>query len=89
MTRDYSPGKVQHVDGYELKARQVWRDGYKGSFQGMHYGFELGSVCKVRTQDPENFDEEVKSMVTAWQPQQQGLIGEDSKGKESYSRSNR
>ena len=32
----------------------------------MHYGFELGSVCKVRTQDPENFDEEVKSLVTAW-----------------------
>jgi hypothetical protein len=26
----------------------------------------LGSVCKVRTQDPENFDEEVKSLVTAW-----------------------
>ena len=25
-----------------------------------------GSVCKVRTQDPENFDEEVKSLVTAW-----------------------
>ncbi len=25
----------------------------------------LGSVCKVRTQDPENFDEEVKSLVTA------------------------
>ena len=24
------------------------------------------SVCKVRTQDPENFDEEVKSLVTAW-----------------------
>jgi len=26
----------------------------------------VGSVCKVRTQDPENFDEEVKSLVTAW-----------------------
>ena len=26
----------------------------------------LGSVCKVRTKDPENFDEEVKSLVTAW-----------------------
>ena len=26
----------------------------------------IGSVCKVRTQDPENFDEEVKSLVTAW-----------------------
>jgi hypothetical protein len=25
-----------------------------------------GSVCKVRTKDPENFDEEVKSLVTAW-----------------------
>ena len=25
----------------------------------------LWSVCKVRTQDPENFDEEVKSLVTA------------------------
>merc|ERR1712026_207326 len=24
------------------------------------------SVCEVRTQDPENFDEEVKSLVTAW-----------------------
>ena len=24
------------------------------------------SVCKVRTQDPENFDEEVKSLLTAW-----------------------
>ena len=27
---------------------------------------EPGSVCKVNTQDPENFDEEVKSLVTAW-----------------------
>ncbi len=27
---------------------------------------DKGSVCKVRTQDPENFDEEVKSLVTAW-----------------------
>ena len=26
----------------------------------------FGSVCKVRTQDPENLDEEVKSLVTAW-----------------------
>ena len=26
----------------------------------------VGSVCKVETQDPENFDEEVKSLVTAW-----------------------
>ncbi len=26
----------------------------------------FGSVCKVRTQDPEKFDEEVKSLVTAW-----------------------
>ena len=25
------------------------------------------SGCNVRTQDPENFDEEVKSLVTAWQ----------------------
>merc|ERR1711972_1252816 len=25
-----------------------------------------GSVCYVWTQDPENFDEEVKSLVTAW-----------------------
>ena len=25
-----------------------------------------GIVCKVRTQDPENFHEEVKSLVTAW-----------------------
>ena len=25
-----------------------------------------GSVCKVNTQDPENFDEELKSLVTAW-----------------------
>jgi len=24
------------------------------------------SGCNVRTQDPENFDEEVKSLVTAW-----------------------
>ena len=24
------------------------------------------SVWKVKTQDPENFDEEVKSLVTAW-----------------------
>ena len=27
---------------------------------------ECGSVCKVRTQDAENFDEEVKSLVSAW-----------------------
>ena len=26
----------------------------------------LGSVWKVKTQDPENFDEEVKSLVTLW-----------------------
>ena len=25
-----------------------------------------GRVCKVRTQDAEKFDEEVKSLVTAW-----------------------
>jgi len=24
------------------------------------------SVCKVRTQNPESFDEEVKSLVSAW-----------------------
>ena len=28
--------------------------------------FIKGIVCKVRTQDPENFDEEVKSLATAW-----------------------
>ena len=28
----------------------------------------LGSGCNVRTQDPENFDEEVKSLVSAWRP---------------------
>ena len=28
------------------------------------------SGCNVRTQDPENFDEEVKSLVTAWQSSQ-------------------
>ena len=27
---------------------------------------DLGCVCKVRTQDPENFHEEVKSLATAW-----------------------
>ena len=27
---------------------------------------DSGSGCNVRTQDPENFDEEVKSLVTAW-----------------------
>ena len=27
---------------------------------------QQGSGCNVRTQDPENFDEEVKSLVTAW-----------------------
>ena len=26
----------------------------------------FGDVCKLRTQDPENFDEEVKSLVSAW-----------------------
>ena len=26
----------------------------------------FGSVCKVKTQDPGNFHEEVKSLVTAW-----------------------
>ena len=25
-----------------------------------------GSVCKVGTQDPENLDEELKPLVTAW-----------------------
>ena len=25
-----------------------------------------GNGCKVRTQDPENFHEEVKSLATAW-----------------------
>ena len=28
-----------------------------------------GSGCNVRTQDPENLDEEVKSLVTAWRLQ--------------------
>lgn len=27
---------------------------------------EIGSVCKVGTQDPENLDEEVKPLVTVW-----------------------
>ena len=31
--------------------------------------FPVGSGCNVRTQDPENFDEEVKSLVTAWRIQ--------------------
>ena len=31
------------------------------------------SVCKVRTQDPENFDEEVKSLVTAWRKRGQAV----------------
>lgn len=26
----------------------------------------VGSVCKVGTQDPENLDEELKPLVTAW-----------------------
>lgn len=30
------------------------------------YYWAQGSVCKVKTQYPENFDEEVKSLVTAW-----------------------
>ena len=38
--------------------------------QGLVLTFDsLGSVCKVRTQDPENLDEEVKSLVTAWRSQ--------------------
>jgi len=28
--------------------------------------YEKEGGCKVRTQDPENFDEEVKSLVSAW-----------------------
>ena len=28
-------------------------------------GLVFGIVCEVRTQDPENFDEEVKSLLTA------------------------
>jgi hypothetical protein len=37
------------------------------ALQGLVLTFDsLGSVCKVRTQDPENLDEEVKSLVTAW-----------------------
>ena len=39
--------------------------------QGLVLTFDsLGSVCKVRTQDPENLDEEVKSLVTAWRLQE-------------------
>ena len=30
---------------------------------------ENKSVCKVRTQEAENFDEEVKSLVSAWRLQ--------------------
>ncbi len=29
-------------------------------------GGDEGSVCKVKTQEAENFDEEVKSLVSAW-----------------------
>ena len=36
------------------------------SLIGLPRDWKKKSVCKVRTQDPENFDEEVKSLVTAW-----------------------
>ena len=41
------------------------------------------SVCKVRTQDPENFDEEVKSLLTAWRIKGQGMFYLSSVIKES------
>ena len=46
-------------------ARAVISDASKGSNGSFSLSFE-GSVCKVRTQDPENIDEEVKSLVTVW-----------------------
>ena len=36
-----------------------------GGKQPCPQGLVFGIVCKVRTQDPENFDEEVKSLLTA------------------------
>ena len=33
---------------------------------------EIGSVCKVGTQDPENLDEEVKPLVTVWCGERKG-----------------
>jgi len=40
---------------------------YSGSVSTLQTPIKTrGSVCKVRTQDPENLDEEVKSLVTAW-----------------------
>jgi hypothetical protein len=30
------------------------------------YLLQIESVCEVRTQDPENFDEEVLALVSAW-----------------------
>jgi hypothetical protein len=43
----------QHLSLQPSKRKMSWAD-------------IKGSVCKVRTKDPENFDEEVKSLVTAW-----------------------
>ena len=36
-------------------------------------GLVFGIVCEVRTQDPENFDEEVKSLLTACHPIGEGI----------------
>ena len=36
-------------------------------------GLVFGIVCEVRTQDPENFDEEVKSLLTACRPVGEGI----------------
>ena len=38
---------------------------------------DRGCVCKLRTQDPENFDEEVKSLVSAWRSSSLGSLALD------------
>jgi len=56
LTAAHSSGDLQVIGMWCEKLRKI------NSVKNL----SLGSVCKVRTKDPENFDEEVKSLVTAW-----------------------
>merc|ERR1712012_185797 len=61
------PGPVGVMVGFPLNVHSDWNlhgwhlDDF--SFRNAEYMGRI--VCKVRTQDPENFHEEVKSLVTA------------------------
>jgi hypothetical protein len=44
----------------------VYRSDLTSGYKRFPLPYSVGIVCKVRTQEAENFDEEVKSLVSAW-----------------------